>query len=486
MIYVIFSLLIVCVILLLLLLLRKNNNSFLTELEILKNDLSKIDTTLKQEISLNREEMNKSFRENREEQTNTQNNFTNNVNKSLADIVTELKNQSEKSIEKLDNKLKTLSETNLKQLEENRKTLRENREEQAKSLNDFSTALKLSLSDIEKQQKEQAEKLINKLDEKLKSLQEENTKKLEEMRQTVDEKLQSTVEKRFTESFKIISDRLEQVHKGLGEMQTLATGVVDLKKVLSNVKTRGVLGEIQLSSILEEILPAEFYTKNAKIKANSDERVEYAVKIPDRDKDNQSILLSIDSKFPIEDYNRLIEGYENSLSTDELKQLNTKFENAIKHNAKMIKEKYINPPVTMDLAIMFVPTEGLYSEITKRAELFSFLQNNLKIIAVGPANLAAFLNSLVYGFKTLSIEKRASEVWEILGSVKTQFGAFGDILSKTKKKLTEATNVIEDAERKSRTIQRKLKNVQEISSDIVMIESLDTDSDEETALTTND
>jgi DNA recombination protein RmuC len=250
-------------------------------------------------------------------------------------------------------------------------------------------------------------------------------------------------------------------------MQTLATGVGDLKKVLSNVKTRGVFGEIQLSVILEDIIPGEFYVKNAQVKAGSDERVEYAIKLPRKGTNDNSLLLPIDSKFPIEDFHRLLEGLENSLQQEELKRLYKNFEDSIKFNAKKIKEKYINPPTTTDFALMFVPTESLYSEILRREGLFRYIQNEYKVTIVGPTNLDALLNSLLMGFKTLEIEKRSSEVWEILGAVKTQFGSFGEILAKTKKKLIEATNVMESAEQKTRAIERRLKNVQSVEGSVI-------------------
>jgi DNA recombination protein RmuC len=305
------------------------------------------------------------------------------------------------------------------------------------------------------------------VEKKLQTLQEENSKKLDEMRKVVDEKLQETVEKRFNESFKLISDRLEQVHKGLGEMQSLASGVGDLKKVLTNVKTRGNLGEIQLGAILEQILSPEQYDQNAVIKEGSQERVEYVIKLPGKNNDNRSLLLPVDSKFPNEDYQRLLETYENiaNLSSRDIELITRQFENSVKKNAKDIRDKYINPPVTTDFAIMFVPTEGLYAEILRRTGLFETLQRDFKITVVGPTNLVAFLSSLQMGFKTLAIEKRSSEVWEILGAVKTQFSTFGDILEKTKKKLQQATSVIDQAGVKSRAIERKLRNVQELPSE---------------------
>lgn len=329
-----------------------------------------------------------------------------------------------------------------------RKELQDNREE-----------LNKSLKDNREEQSKSIEKIRETIEIKLKSIQDDNNKRLEEMRKTVDEKLQETVEKRFTESFKLISERLEQVHKGLGEMQTLASGVGDLKKVLTNVKTRGNLGEIQLGAILEQILSPEQYEQNAAVKKGSLERVEYVVKLPDKNTENQIVLLPIDSKFPTEDYQRLLDAYEHSKDIDAASK---QFENSVKKNAKDIRDKYINPPITTDFAIMFVPTEGLYAEIVRRTGLFEMLQREFKILVVGPTNLGAFLSSLQMGFRTLAIEKRSSEVWETLGNVKNEFGKFGDVLEKAKKKLQEASNVIDQAGVRTRAIERNLKNVQEL------------------------
>lgn len=364
--------------------------------------------------------------------------------------------------------------------EENLRAAKENRAEQRLSLKSFEDSFMHHAKDFNSFQKEKFETLITRqermeqdierklkeirdtVEGKLNSIREDNSRKLEEMRRTVDEKLQETVEKRFNESFKLISERLEEVHKGLGEMQSLASGVGDLKKVLTNVKTRGNLGEIQLGMILEQILSPEQYEQNAIVKEGSQERVEYVIKLPNRNDEEKSLLLPIDSKFPNEDYQRLIEAYERAtdLSPKELETIAKQFEASIKKNAKNIRDKYIRPPLTTDFAIMFVPTEGLYAEILRRTGLFECLQREFKITVVGPTNLVAFLSSLQMGFKTLAIEKRSSEVWEILGAVKTEFGRFGMILEKTKKKLQEATNVIDRAGVRSRAIERKLKEVQ--------------------------
>ena len=296
----------------------------------------------------------------------------------------------------------------------------------------------------------------------LRALQEHNTRQLEKMRATVDEKLQTTLEKRLGESFKQVSDRLEQVYKGLGEMRSLATGVGDLKKVLTNVKTRGTWGEIRLSHILEQILTPDQYAVNVATKKDSNERVEFAVKLPGPDPHkDQVVWLPIDAKFPQEDYQRLVDAQEaadKELADKSVKSL----ENRIKLEAKNIKDKYVDPPHTTDFAIMFLPVEGLYAEVLRQPGLCDNLQREHRIVVTGPTTLAALLNSLQMGFRTLAIEKRSSEVWELLGAVKAEFGKFGAVLAQTKKKLQEASNTIGKAEVRTRVIERKLRAVQEI------------------------
>lgn len=309
------------------------------------------------------------------------------------------------------------------------------------------------------------EKMRETIERSLKSIQDDNNVKLEQMRLTVDEKLNATLEQRLGESFKLVSDRLEMVYRGLGEMQTLASGVGDLKKVLTNVKTRGTWGEVQLGNILEQILSPEQYAKNVATKKNSLERVEFAIKLPGRDsKDGNVVWLPIDAKFPQEDYQRLIDSQEQGdvMGAEEAAKC---LEVRIKGCAKDIRDKYIDPPATTDFAIMFLPTEGLYAEVLRRPGLCELLQREYRIVISGPTTLIAILNSLQMGFRTLAIEKRSSEVWALLGAVKTEFGRFGDLLDKTQKKLLEASNTIEDAAKKSRRIERKLKDVQEISKD---------------------
>ncbi|WP_212505793.1 DNA recombination protein RmuC [Anaerotalea alkaliphila] len=347
----------------------------------------------------------------------------------------------------------------------------ETREEFARNRQEMGSAFQGNREEIGEQlyrlirgNEEQLEKIRETFERRLLALQEENGRKLEEMRSTVDEKLQSSVEKRFNESFKGISQRLDQVHQGLGEMQNLASGVGDLKKVLSNVKTRGTLGEVQLGNILEQFLAPDQYLVNAATREDTQERVEYAVKLPGG-MDGRPLLLPIDSKFPVEDYQRLMDAYDRGETGPALEAILRQFEASVRKNARDILGKYIHPPTTTDFALMFVPTEGLYAEVLRRPGLFESLQRDLRITVVGPANLMAFLNSLQMGFRTLAIEKRSSEVWEVLGRVKTEFGAFGEILEKTKKKLQEAANVIDKAGTRSRAIQRKLKDVESLPMD---------------------
>ncbi|MGB9438844.1 MAG: DNA recombination protein RmuC [Desulfobacterales bacterium] len=309
---------------------------------------------------------------------------------------------------------------------------------------------------------EKLETMRKTLETQLRSLQEDNTRKLEQMRATVDEKLQSTLDKRLGESFKQVSERLEQVYRGLGEMRTLASGVGDLKKVLTNVKTRGTWGEIRLSHILEQILAPDQYDVNVVTKKNSNERVEFAIKLPGQAADKEKIVwLPIDSKFPQEDYQRLMDAQEAAdieLAEKHIKNLEIR----IKAEAKHIKEKYLEPPHTTDFGIMFLPVEGLYAEVLRRPGLCDTLQREHRIVVTGPTTLAALLNSLQMGFRTLAIEKHSSEVWQLLGVVKTEFGKFGDVLAKTKKKLQEAGHTIDKAEVRTRAIARKLREVQEV------------------------
>jgi DNA recombination protein RmuC len=309
------------------------------------------------------------------------------------------------------------------------------------------------------------EKMRDTIEVKLKDIQLDNSKKLEEMRRTVDEKLQETLNKRISDSFKVVSDRLEQVHKGLGEMQELATGVGDLKKVLSNVKTRGILGEVQLGNILEQFLSPEQYVKNAMIRGGSTEAVEFAVKLPGGENQDEEVLLPVDSKFPVEDYQRLTEMYEKAelYSREEIQKAEKQFDAIVRKSAQTISDKYIDPPVTTNFALMFVPTEGLYAQILSRTGLFEALQRDFNITVVGPSNLVAFLSSLQMGFRTLAVQKRSNEVWQILGAVKKEFGNFEKVLRKAQNQLSQASSNIDNlVGTRTRQIQRRLKGIQEL------------------------
>lgn len=307
-----------------------------------------------------------------------------------------------------------------------------------------------------------AEQLRLSVESRLSMIQTENAAKLEEMRQTVDEKLHATLEQRLGESFKLVSDRLELVHRGLGEMQTLAAGVGDLKKVLTNVKTRGTWGEVQLAALLDQVLTAEQYSANVATRPGSGDRVEFAIRLPGKDS-GEPVWLPIDAKFPSEDYQRLVDAQERA-DVAGVEAAGKALETRLKDEARTIREKYIEPPHTTDFAILYLPTEGLYAEALRRPGLAESLQRDQRVSMAGPTTLAAMLNSLQMGFRTLVIEQRSSEVWAVLGAVKTEFGRFGEALAHTRKKLQEASNSIDKAEVRTRAVTRKLKEVEALPS----------------------
>ena len=293
---------------------------------------------------------------------------------------------------------------------------------------------------------------------RLAKLQEDNSARLEQMRQTVDEKLQGTLEKRLGESFKLVSERLELVHKGLGEMQTLALGVGDLKKVLTNVKTRGIWGEVQLGNLLEQMLTPDQYLANVACRPGSADRVEYVIRLPGRGEGETEVWLPIDAKFPREDYERLLDAADRA-DAEAVEALGRALETRVRGFAKEIAQKYVHPPQTTDFALLFLPTEGLYAELLRRPGLGEQLQRDYRVNLCGPTTLGALLNSLQMGFRSLAIQKRSSEVWQILGAVKTEFGKYGEVLEKVQKKLVEASNSIEDISVRKRAIDRKLRSV---------------------------
>ncbi|WP_175907372.1 MULTISPECIES: DNA recombination protein RmuC [unclassified Burkholderia] len=336
------------------------------------------------------------------------------------------------------------------------------REEQTVALRLFGDTLNRQLTQLTEANDRRIGEVRATLEQRLKEIETNNAAKLEEMRRTVDEKLHATLEQRLGESFKLVSDRLEQVHRGLGEMQTLAAGVGDLKKVLTNVKTRGTWGEVQLEALLEQMLTPDQYAKNVATVPKSSERVEFAIRLPGRDagtRDAPPVWLPIDAKFPREDYERLIDAQERADSVA-VEDAARALEARVRMEARTIAEKYVAPPHTTDFALLFLPTEGLYAEILRRPGLTDLLQRDYRVTVAGPTTLTALLNSLQMGFRTLAIEQRSSEVWQVLGAVKTEFGKFGDVLARTKAQLETVTRSIEAAEQRTRVMNRKLKQVE--------------------------
>ena len=323
----------------------------------------------------------------------------------------------------------------------------------------FLILMLFQLNSLTQMNEAKLEKMRESMERQLKSIQEDNALRLEKMRETVDEKLHATLEKRLGDSFKMVSDRLEKVHVGLGEMQNLASGVGDLKKVLTNVKTRGTWGEIQLESLLSQLLIADQYEKNIVTKRGSRDPVEFAIRLPRE----SGVFIPIDAKFPKEDYERLIAAQELG-DAAAMEEHSKAIEARIKLEAKKIRDKYIDPPQTTDFAILYLPTESLYAEVLRRPGLFDFLQREYRVTVAGPTTIAAILNALQMGFRTLAVEQRASEVWKLLGSVKNEFGKFGDLLERAQKKLESAGEEIGNAARKSRTIEKELKDVQVLAS----------------------
>jgi DNA recombination protein RmuC len=329
------------------------------------------------------------------------------------------------------------------------------------------------LADLTALNESKLEALRQTMEQRLHSMQADNTAKLEQMRVVVEEKLQSTLDKRLGDSFQQVSERLEQVYSGLGEMRSLAAGVGDLKKVLTNVKTRGTWGEVRLSQILDQILTPEQYAVNVITKPGGSERVEFAIRLPGPDADRAEVVwLPIDAKFPQEDYQRLLDAQEAADKEQADRSLRS-LEIRVKTEARAIRDKYVEPPHTTDFAILFLPVEGLYAEVLRISGLCDFLQREQRVVVAGPTTLAALLNSLQMGFRTLAIERRSSEVWELLGVVKTEFGKFGDTLSKTKKKLQEAAHTIDQAQVRTRAIERSLRRVAEAPPDKQLAVGLD-------------
>jgi DNA recombination protein RmuC len=401
-----------------------------SRLDAFEKSQGHIERTLREELVLSRDETGKAAREQRQELASGARQLREEVvamlksiSETMAATMGELANLQKTQLEAMSNAIGKLSDSNETKLE----------------------ALRITL------------------EAKLQNLQADNARQLEQMRQTVDEKLQGTLEKRLGESFRQVSERLELVHKGLGEMQTLATGVGDLKKVLTNVKTRGTWGEVQLGALLEQVLNPDQFAANVSTK-DGGERVEFAIRLPGHDTDGtETVWLPIDAKFPIEDYQRLIEAQERA-DSDGVDSAGKQLENRVKACAGDICSKYLNPPKTTDFGILFLPIEGLFAEVIRRTGLTDAIQRECRVVIAGPTTLWSLLNSLQMGFRTLAIQQRSSEVWNLLAAVKTEWTKYGDVLDAVQKKLSQASDTIEKAKARSRAVGRKLRDVQELPS----------------------
>lgn len=451
------------------------------ETEQLKNALVAHQVTVAERIERElRAQMQMSAQGSRQELGNNFSQLQQTLATQMSSVATVQNNQ----IDGFAQQLVKLNETNAQQLGSMRDALNQqalvNREEQAASLKRFAESLNQTLATLTESNAQRMGEIRTTLENKVRDLQHDNAQRLEEMRRTVDEKLHATLEQRLGESFKLVSDRLEKVHQGLGEMQQLAIGVGDLKRVLTNVKTRGVWGEVQLAMLLEQVLTPDQYAANVETIPGTGARVEFAIRLPGND-DDKPVWLPVDAKFPKEQYERLVEAAENA-DADGVASAGKELERAIRSEAKTIAEKYISAPLTTDFAVMFLPTEGLYAEVMRRPGLADDIQRTHRVSIAGPSTLTALLNSLQMGFRTLALEKRSSEVWQVLGAVKTEFGKFGEVLAATKTTLERAAKNIEKAETRTRQMSRKLKSVEALSSDQAM-QLLDMQESEETSET---
>ena len=422
--------------------------------------LEKSEVNLREEFAKNREETNRSARESREELSSMLKMVEEKLSNTIANFTGLIDGKMKSMHEFLDSGLKFNRE------ELNRST-KESREEMVASLKSFEEKSSAKVEVLTRETRDSLEKNRNTVEKKLAEIQEGNEKKLEKMRETVDEKLQKTLETRLGESFKLVSERLELVQKGLGEMQSLASDVGDLKKVMSNVKTKGVLGEYQLGAILEQMLSPSQYEKNVKTKMSSAGHVEFAIKIPSKENTDKSIWLPIDAKLPAISYEALFDAYDTG-NKESIENARKVFARTVKAFAKEIKEKYIDSPNTTDFAIMFLPFEGAYAEVVRDPELFEGIQREHQIIVTGPSTIAAFLNALQMGFRSLAVEKGTGVILSTLSAVKKEFGNFETILTKVKDQIDKASSTLDETVgKRTKAINRALKTVETSTGDIV-------------------
>ncbi len=423
------------------------------KLDALKDDGARVERTLREEQRAGREELQQGF-----------DRFRGHLGEQLGGM----SQQQAERIDGFGQRLQLLTErtdTGLQALAQRlAEDARKSREETTLALNHFGEQQQQRLAALGAEHEKRMGEVRATLEAKLGAIQQDNAAKLEQMRATVDEKLQSTLETRLGQSFQLVSERLEAVQRGLGEMQTLATGVGDLKRVLGNVKKRGIFGEVQLGALLEDMLTIEQYGANVITVPGSNDRVEFAIRMPGQ-AEGEHVYLPIDAKFPVEDYQRLLDAQENA-DLDAAIRAGNALEARVREEAKRIASKYVAPPHTTDFAVLFLPTEGLYAEVIRRPGLFEKLQREHRVTVAGPTTLSALLNSLQMGFRTLAIAKRSSEVWSILGAVKTEFSKFGDVLDKVKKKLDEAGKHIDATGIRTRAIERKLRGVEVLSGEV--------------------
>lgn len=449
----------------------RGNGALSARLDSLKEDGARLERALREEQRAGRGELAHSFDQ-----------FRGHVQQ----LLDAMGAQQRERVDRFGTRLAELTERTDRGIETLRGGLAEDarkaREDSRQTLVQFGEQLQARLTALVEANEKRMTEVRGTLESQLKTLREDNAAQLEKMRATVDEKLQSTLETRLGQSFKLVSERLEAVQRGLGEMQTLATGVGDLKRVLGNVKTRGILGEVQLGALLEQLLIAEQYEANVATVPGSAERVEFAIRLPGADREHP-VWLPVDAKFPREDYERLLDAQERA-DADAANLAALALERRVREEARTIRTKYVAPPHTTDFAILFLPTEGLYAEVLRRPGLFESLQHDHRVTVAGPTTLSALLNSLQMGFRTLAIQQRSSEVWQLLGAVKSEFGKFANILEKAERQLNTVSKSIGDAGKKTRTIERRLRGVESLSGEdatrLLGDAAIDGDADSET------